>query len=68
MNADSDMYHLVHTEERARCGWYFTRSGIRGSPPPPLHWHVCTTCAPRMRKALKAKAHAAGGATRNRVD
>ena len=66
MNLDSDVYHLVHTDDRARCGWDYSRSGMRGSPPPPFHWHVCSTCAPGLRKSLKAQARAAGEFTRNR--
>ena len=65
MNSDSDMYHLVNGTVNARCGWDYTRSGVRGSPPPPVHWHVCTTCAPGLRKILKAKARAAGEHTRS---
>ena len=47
MNLDSDVYHLVHSDDRARCGWDFTRKGVRGSPPPP-----CTgMCVARARRA-----------------
>ena len=68
MNSDSDMYHLVHGPDRARCGWIFTRTGVRGSPPPPVFWHVCSTCAPALRRRLKEQARAAGEHTRSRPD
>ena len=64
LNAETDMHHLFAAEGRARCGWNFTRSGIRGSPPPPWHFAVCSSCAPALRRRLKAQARAAGEHTR----
>ena len=36
MNSETDMYHLVsESPGRARCGWFYERSGVRGATPPP---------------------------------
>ena len=67
LNAGTDKYHLVDTDTRARCGWDFSRNGVRGSPPPPGYWHVCSTCAPALRRRLKEQAKAAGEYTRDRA-
>ena len=62
LNAATDKYHLVDSADRARCGWIFARTGVRGSPPPPGYWHVCSTCAPALRSRLKEQAREAGEA------
>ena len=59
MNTRTSMYHLVTAEEgRARCGWLYASSGIRGAEPPPWHFLTCKQCAPDLRRRLKREAQA----------
>ena len=68
LNSATDKYHLFADDERARCGWPYLGRGVRGSPPPPGFWHVCSTCAPELRRRLKEQARAAGEYVRGRPD
>ena len=57
MNLRTGMYHLASgAEGRARCGWHFAESGVRGSEPPPWYFITCKQCAPALRRRLKAEA------------
>ena len=55
LNARTDMYHLASsTPGKARCGWIYSESGIRGRVPPPWHLVTCKQCVPALHRALKA--------------
>ena len=59
MNTRTSVYHLATAEEgRARCGWLYASSGIRGAEPPPWHFLTCKQCAPDLRRRLKKEAPA----------
>ena len=57
MNTRTSMYHLATAVEgRARCGWDYSATGIRGHEPPPWHFLTCKQCAPDLRRRLKGEA------------
>ena len=59
LNIRTDVYHLASSVTgKARCGWLYIESGIRGRAPPPWHLVTCKQCAPALRRALKARARA----------
>ena len=69
LNVDTGMYHLATTTDgRARCGWLYSRSGLRGEEPPPWHLVTCKSCAPVLYKRLKAEAQAAADRLRLHPD
>ena len=67
LNVHTKMYHLASTVEgRARCGWLYAESGIRGHEPPPWHIVTCKQCVPVRRRRLKAAARDAAASVRRR--
>ena len=67
LNAETGMYHVESsTEGRARCGWIWARTGVRGRVPPPWHLITCKQCVPERRRRLKASAQAAAASVRGR--
>ena len=59
LNVRTDHYHLASSiPGKARCGWIYTESGIRGRVPPPWHLVTCKQCVPSLRRTLKARAKA----------
>ena len=70
LNSRTGMYHLASpTEGRARCGWLFSHTGIRGGePPPPWYFVTCKQCAPALRRRLKDEAQEAALELRAQAD
>ena len=69
LNTETAMYHLATgVEGRARCGWRYSRTGLRGSEPPPWHLVTCKSCAPALYKKLKAEASRAASNLRAHPD
>ena len=66
LNVRTDCYHLASAEEgKARCGWRYSETGIRGRVPPPWHLVTCQQCVPELRRRLKDQAKVA--ATKGRA-
>ena len=69
LNVRTDCYHLASAEDgKARCGWRYAETGIRGRAPPPWHLVTCKQCVPALRKRLKAQARAAAAGVRAHPD
>ena len=58
-NVRTDVYHLASSiSGKARCGWIYCETGIRGRVPSPWHLVTCKQCVPAFRRAYKARARA----------
>ena len=69
LNVRTDHYHLASSEDgKARCGWRYSETGIRGQVPPPWHLVTCKQCVPELRRRLKAQAAAAAAVVRAHPD
>ena len=69
LNVRTDGYHLASLEDgKARCGWRYAETGIRGQVPPPWHLVTCKQCVPELRRRLKAQAKAAAAGVRAHPD
>ena len=68
-NPRTDCYHLASSVDgKARCGWRYSETGMRGQVPPPWHLVTCKQCVPELRKRLKAHAKAAAAIVRAHPD
>ena len=57
LNVRTGMYHLASSVTgKARCGWRYENSALRGSEPPPVHYLTCKQCAPERYRRLNDEA------------